>query len=95
MEKGFQHSHRSWLRRSRRCVDVFINFDGEAGAHPTADATGVALLGIGEGGKKITLGCELIPGHHDAPTGAEFGAVAAPLANCFIDYYFTFSHVSP
>ena len=95
MKREFQHRHRSWFRRSRRCVDVFINLDGEAGAHPTADATGVALLRIGEGGEKITLGRELIPGHHDAPTGAEFGAVAAPLANCFVNCYFTFSHVSP
>jgi hypothetical protein len=95
MKREFQHRHRSWFRRSRRRVDVFIDLDGEAGAHPAANTTGVALLGIGEGGKKITLGRELVPGHHDAPTGAEFGAVAAPFTNRFIDYYFAFSHVSP
>ena len=74
---------------------VFIDLDGEAGAHPAANTTAIALLGIGEGREKITLGGELISGHQDAPSGAEFGAVAASFADRFVDYYFTFSHVSP
>jgi hypothetical protein len=95
MERGYQHCHRGRFSRSGRCIDVFIDLNGEAGAHPAADTAGVTLFGIGEDGKKITLGCELVLGHHDAATGAEFSAVAAPLTNSFVDYYFTFSHVSP
>lgn len=73
---------------------VFIYFDSKAGAHPAADAAGIAFLGICENREQVALGRELVCGHRDAPAGAEFDAVAASFADCFVDYYLAFSHLS-
>ncbi len=72
-----------------------VDLDGEAGAHPGADSTRVALLGMGKDGQEVPLGRDPVTRYFNASPGAEFSTVAASLADGFVDYYLTLGHVSP
>jgi hypothetical protein len=76
-------------------LNVLIDLDGEARAHPGANPTGIALLGMGKDGQEIPLGRDPVTRYFNASPGTEFGTVAASLTDGFVDYYLTLGHVSP
>tara|TARA_B100000315_G_C14178018_1_gene407602 strand:- start:190 stop:402 length:213 start_codon:yes stop_codon:yes gene_type:complete len=63
------------------------------GAHPAADAAGIAGIRVGKQGKKIALRGETVSGNGDAAPVAKMGAQAAPFAVTFFYGYLAAGHV--